>query len=104
MAQAAHASMAFIGDRMREFGDYRPKNKQQLDWFKGAFTKIVFGVESEEELKALYEHAKKLGIEAYLITDSGRTEFDGVPTVTALGIGPDYIDVIDPVTKELDLL
>ncbi len=35
--------------------------------------------------------------------DEGATEFAGVPTVTALAVGPDYSDLLDPVTGWLDL-
>ena len=39
-----------------------------------------------------------------IIRDSGFTEFNGVPTLTAVAIGPDYPEVIDPLTKHLKLL
>ena len=51
----------------------------------------------------LAEKAKEAGLEYHLITDSGRTEFDGVPTLTALAIGPDKIEKIDKITGELKL-
>jgi PTH2 family peptidyl-tRNA hydrolase len=39
----------------------------------------------------------------HLITDRGLTEFGGVPTRTCLAVGPDYYDLIDPVTGDLEL-
>jgi PTH2 family peptidyl-tRNA hydrolase len=39
----------------------------------------------------------------HLITDRGLTEFGGVPTRTCLAVGPDYDDLIDPVTGGLEL-
>ncbi|MFC1681606.1 peptidyl-tRNA hydrolase [Pseudomonadota bacterium] len=44
-----------------------------------------------------------MGLRSYLIRDSGRTEFGGVPTLTACAIGPDDSDKIDAVTKDLKL-
>ena len=56
-----------------------------------------------QELLAVYEKALEAGLVAHLITDRGLTEFGGVPTRTCLGIGPDYDDLIDPVTGDLEL-
>ena len=50
------------------------------------------------------ERAKAAGLTAHLITDAGDTEFGGVPTVTALGIGPHFSSKLAPVTGELKLL
>jgi peptidyl-tRNA hydrolase len=41
--------------------------------------------------------------EVHLITDRGLTELGGVPTRTCLAVGPDYDDLIHPVTGDLDL-
>jgi peptidyl-tRNA hydrolase, PTH2 family len=54
-------------------------------------------------LMSVYEKALEAGLVTHLITDRGRTEFGGVPTRTCLGIGPDYDDLIDPVTGDLEL-
>jgi PTH2 family peptidyl-tRNA hydrolase len=42
-------------------------------------------------------------MECHLVQDAGLTEFGGVPTYTAVAIGPDYDDRIDPVTGDLEL-
>ena len=49
------------------------------------------------------EKAAAAGLPYALITDAGHTEFHGVPTRTALGIGPAYPEDIDPVTGHLPL-
>jgi PTH2 family peptidyl-tRNA hydrolase len=67
------------------------------------FAKIVLQVDSEEALVEVYEKAIAAGLEAHLITDSGATEFHGVPTKTAVGIGPDLAAKIDAVTGDLKL-
>lgn len=74
------------------------------DWLNGLFTKICVGVNSEEELLDVYKKAQDLDIPVKLITDSGLTEFHGVPTNTCLCIGPYTAEVIDQITGNLPLL
>ena len=75
----------------------------ERDWLEGSLRKVTVKVGSEAELLAVYEKAIEAGLVAHLITDRGLTEFGGVPTRTCLGIGPDYDDLIDPVTGDLEL-
>jgi PTH2 family peptidyl-tRNA hydrolase len=124
IAQGSHASGAFIGERvrrgrvevdgcgciMRKYGEHDGPASVLLEfsraewlWFQGKFTKIVTQVPDEKELLAVYEAAKAAGLVAYLITDAGLTEFAGVPTNTAVGIGPEFSDKIDLVTRHLKL-
>src|SRR5580704_10698886 len=70
-------------------------------WLQGQFTKIVCRLKTEEDIEELYAKALNAGLEAHLIIDSGNTVFDGVPTLTALAIGPDYSTKLDPVTGHL---
>lgn len=76
-------------------------NKPLRAWLTGSFRKITLIVNSEEELKSLYEQAKAKKILCSLILDSGKTEFHGVPTYTAVAIGPDLDERIDPITSHL---
>jgi PTH2 family peptidyl-tRNA hydrolase len=41
---------------------------------------------------------------AVIIYDNGNTEFHGVKTLTAIAIGPDHAEFIDPITGHLQLL
>jgi len=115
-AQAGHASIAFLTNRLRPVGDnYEPfatglpmtftceLTPEMVEWITGIFTKVCVYVTSEAELVALHEQALALGLPAYLITDKGLTEFHGVPTVTCLGIGPAKPEDIDKVTGNLPL-
>ena len=111
VAQGAHASMAVILDQtnLRNAIRYGYRVSQEIDspiekWLSGKFTKICLSVDSEEELLALYNKAKEKNISCSLITDSGATEFNGVPTNTCIAIGPDYPEVIDTITGHLRLL
>jgi len=105
IAQGAHAAMAWLTRRMR-FGDDHAcaeLSAAEKQWLTTSFRKITVTVSSEQQLMAVYDNAKAAGLVAELITDIGRTEFHGVPTPTSLGLGPDYDDLIDPVTGDLDL-
>lgn len=102
IAQGSHASMAFITRRLDEHGKVL-LSKAEQEWLDDSFAKVTLQVNSEEELLDIEAKAKELGLEVNLVTDSGRTEFGGVPTHTCLAIGPDYVDRIDPVTKDLKL-
>ncbi len=101
VAQGAHASMAVILEEQLKLHYPTPAI---ADWLSGSFTKICVSVDSEDELVQLYTEAKARNIPCSLIKDSGFTEFNGVPTLTAVAIGPEYPEVIDPLTKHLKLL
>lgn len=77
--------------------------KAQREWLESSFRKITLQVDSLDELISVYEAAKAAGLEAHLVTDKGDTEFHGTPTQTAVAIGPDYAENIDPITKDLRL-
>lgn len=99
IAQSCHASLAAV---------YQIEDKQKdalfyTCWKKHSFTKIGLLVNSEEELLEVYENAKANDIPAALITDSGRTEFNGIPTNTCIGIGPFWKHEIDKVAGHLKL-
>jgi PTH2 family peptidyl-tRNA hydrolase len=98
-AQASHASlMAFLL--------VAQKYPQKIEeWFKTGQGKIILEVNSEEELKQIYNNLTddKTGKDiCYLVRDSGLTELKGME-YTALGIGPFDKDYIDRFTKHLKL-
>jgi PTH2 family peptidyl-tRNA hydrolase len=108
IAQGAHASMAWLTRRIGQQASKAGYHAIMLSpaertWLTGSFAKIVVQVPGLDELLEVQEAAEKAGLTAELITDAGRTEFGGALTVTALGIGPDYADLIDPVTRDLRL-
>jgi PTH2 family peptidyl-tRNA hydrolase len=121
IAQGSHASMAWLTNRLRsrlvvdEFDPHKHSidyhNTQEIQfshaeqtWINEKFTKITVYVETEAELIELHEKALMAGLTAYLILDAGDTEFGGVPTYTALGIGPHDSSKLDPITGHLPLL
>jgi len=117
IAQGSHASIAFLTRRLvnlvHKYDGVKSNDvgglirnsftKAEWEWMEGAFAKITLQVESEDELREVFQQAKAAGLEAHLIIDSGRTEFDGVPTATTVGIGPDEADRLNAVTGKLKL-
>lgn len=122
VAQGSHASLAFLTRRIeavcdgvrcdRDFYDYGDFNvikglnitPAMREWmFNGAYAKICVRVDSLAALTEIYDKARAAGVEAHLVTDSGKTEFKE-PTVTCLALGPDYVDNLDPLTGHLKLL
>ena len=120
IAQGAHASMAAVLNEMvvvpdnvdiDMWGNERtiPGSRQLFsdqeltEWLEGSFTKICLIVNSEQELLDLYNKARVAQLRVALIQDSGKTEFNGVPTHTCIAIGPNYSDKIDPLTGHLSL-
>ena len=110
VAQGAHASMKVFFDIMGAHDDgsfvinEECISEAMRDWIENKFTKVCVSVDSEKELLDVYNKAEKAGIPCSLIQDAGLTEFGGVPTYTAVAIGPDYEEKIDPITKDLKLL
>jgi peptidyl-tRNA hydrolase, PTH2 family len=107
-AQVAHAAMKFLVDNNEaERGD-EITVKLSLDeasWLlSGSFTKIVVGVDSEEALRDLVFQAELADIEVHPIIDSGRTEFNGVPTLTCAAFGPCKAEEVDKITGNLKLI
>lgn len=100
IAQGAHASMAFLAKKALRREDF---TEAERAWLDGLFTKVCVRVDSDEELQAVARAGEKEGIRVEVITDSGKTEFAGVPTQTCLALGPDLASKIDQVTRHLEL-
>jgi peptidyl-tRNA hydrolase len=66
--------------------------------------KVCLKAKNLYALERACEEVKALGVPCALITDLGYTQFEGRPTITALGIGPVRRSVIDVVTKRFQLL
>ncbi len=97
IAQAAHASVSASIQAMN-------KTKAIFNsWMNTGYKKVTVHVQTEQELVDLYNKAIQANLTASLITDSGKTEFNNVPTKTVLAIGPDESDKIDLITKDLPL-
>lgn len=113
-AQTAHASMKVFFDGISLLSSEKDGVHIRLnlkgdavsikEWVQGSFAKIVVSVNSEDELIKCFAEAKARKLPCSLITDSGKTEFHGVPTKTACAIGPAEASLIDEITGKLELL
>ena len=115
IAQGSHASMQFITQQivqhivpdklaladMHSIGAPVNLTQHQALWLTQGMAKVCLRVDSEQQLLSLHEKAIAAGITSFYITDSGRTEFKGEPTITACAIGPDFVSRIDVITGEL---
>lgn len=96
MVQCAHACMKATLENLN--------HPNVREWLQGPFTKIAVSVDSEDELLQVLKNAQAAGLIAALITDAGRTEFDGVPTNTCIAVGPATHEDLLPITGHLKLL
>jgi peptidyl-tRNA hydrolase, PTH2 family len=111
IAQGSHASSAWLAALIAPLCEKNEAAGMTLGasdideagrvWLTTSFRKVTLQVRGEDELMALHNHAMRLGLKSHLIRDSGKTEFNGTPTYTALAIGPDLATVIDEVTGAL---
>ena len=111
IAQGAHASMKFLSEKILNCKRRENSNEiviqldyTALDWMENKFTKIAVSINSEQELINLIQKAKDKGITVHSIIDSGKTEFNGVPTLTCAAFGPNEAELIDTITGHLTLL
>jgi peptidyl-tRNA hydrolase, PTH2 family len=108
-AQAAHASVKVCLELQNEWNQIlglQPSAHAIFfrEWLDGLQTKVCVGVSSEQELQDIYNRAKMAGLPCSLITDAGLTEFGGIPTKTAVAVGPGPVEEINKITGSLTLL
>lgn len=94
-AQCCHACL----------GAFKLQTNQAIrdEWDDAGGKKVVLRAQNEAELISLRELAETLGLPAYLVADAGYTQI-APGSITALGIGPAYEELFEPVTGHLRLL
>lgn len=102
IAQACHAVLGFVWENLKGKKISFELSDAQFKWVQTGQTKITLAAKDEKELVEIYHAALAAGLSTELITDAGRTEFDG-PTKTCLSIGPDVAEKIDKITGALSL-
>lgn len=111
IAQGGHSVMSFITRQLKIsqsrdgsfYAESFPISEEEKDWLENSYTKICVSCDSEAELDELYAQAQAAGLTVHMVVDSGMTEFKGVPTKTAIAIGPHYSEKIDKITGHLKL-
>lgn len=107
-AQVAHASLnSFLSStEVTIDDDFNFKlSSDAHEWMtNGSHTKICVKCDSEDEMLDIYERLMNDGIPCAKIIDSGRTVFNGVSTLTAIGVGPAPKAIVDQYTSHLKLL
>lgn len=103
-SQAAHASLTAVLENF--IVDGRLDYKGCDEWFdlKNQQAKITVYVKDEAELLTIHAAAQAAGLPVSLIQDQGHTEFGGMPTYTAVAIGPALKESIDSITSHLPLM
>ena len=101
IAQGAHAAMMFA---LNIILTQDKPSADQVAWVMQGMKKITVRCESEDELLDIEQRAKDASLTVHIVTDSGHTEFHGIPTKTCLAIGPNKAESIDRITKTLKLL
>jgi len=106
VAQGAHGAMKTFFDRIvsiewnpgaRNYTMTMNVTPEMAAWASAAFTKIVVGVDSEEDLLRCHELAQEAGIPSALITDSGATEFSDLCPDCAKPLGKTGMIVQQPI-------
>lgn len=110
-AQSAHATIAVLL-RQQQISEETLNNANHhvmiltmtvVNWLRSGMTKIVVGVEDEQELRGIVAKAQAAGLWCSTVIDAGKTEFPE-PTLTCCAIGPDEAEKIDAITGHLALL
>lgn len=96
---ASQAGHAYLGAFLQA------NEQRQSEYHRdGIGTKVCLEVPDLMALQRAYDQACDAGLPAVIITDTGRnTTFNGVPTVSAVGIGPVNRDEV-PFLKRLQLM
>lgn len=72
------------------------------EWWTTGMKKVTLAVDSEDELRLIYEKAILLGLHAHLVTDAGLTQNEP-GTITCCAIGPGSEQELKKVTGRLKL-
>jgi len=106
-SQASHASGEFMREQIVAAihrHDDLNFSDDEIEWMTLGMAKITVRADTVEQFEQVQADALARGLKVRTITDSGRTEFAGVPTITALAIGPTRSAYVDPITGAMTLL
>lgn len=106
VSQGSHSSGEFMREQLMAViaGGSVTLSSDEIEWMTRGMAKITVKADTFEQFDAIAAAARLKGLKVRVITDSGRTEFHGVPTVTAMAIGPTRSAYVDGITGGLTLL
>ena len=100
---ASQAGHAYLGAFINANSDLQKEYHTEFPEHPG--TKVCLTAKNLHQLLRAKEEAEEAGIPAYLVTDSGCSNFfNGEPTITALGLGPATRSKIKQITKRFQLM
>lgn len=100
---ASQTGHAYLGAFINANADIQKAYHSEFPEHPG--TKVCLTAKSLDRILIAKEMAETAGIPAFLVTDSGCSNFfDGKPIVTALGLGPATKDQIKHITRRFQLL
>lgn len=98
-AQCAHGSLGVFTRRGVVTDSLTvPLDGPMTWWLTRGSAKVVLSVADEDDLLRVLQLAREADLPCRLVTDSGRTEFGGVPTRTVVALGPAPVPWIDAIT------
>lgn len=101
-SQAGHAYLGAYLESAASYGLFRDQASEYACQKPG--TKVCLSA-TLREIQDIKYRADAANLPNFLVVDSGCSNFyDGLPTVTALGIGPATRDQVKPLIKKLKLL
>lgn len=107
-SQVAHAAMGAMHNKgeLKTDDSFIISNLSNAEkrWLSNKFTKVVVWCDDLNHLEQIKIVALENDLNTCVITDAGDTVFGGVPTVTCIAIGPDWISNVNRVTNGLKLL
>lgn len=109
-AQVAHAAMSFLIRKASwEHNESYVEmsiliDPEQENWLSGGMAKIVVYVNSESEMLDIIYKASLAKLNVKKIIDAGKTEFNGIATLTCCAIGPHSVEKFKGITDHLQLM
>jgi peptidyl-tRNA hydrolase len=98
MSQTAHAVLGVFTDMFEQVDsfEYSVKVTPEIkEWLDGSFAKTVKKCDSLEDIEKIEKWAQEQGISYKKIIDNGTTQFNNIPTVTCIALGPCKTELFD---------
>lgn len=103
IAQGSHAVLgvftdmidviAACNDGKQNFIGYMTADMRE--WLEGSFAKVALKCNNSQDIEDAEQWAKDNNIPYKKITDNGTTQFDNVPTITCIAVGPCRSEILN---------